>query len=86
MASMICQTVGAVAEVDLYVIVETVVDLLGALTLQLLHKLGKFRRFWLQLDWFLRVCRYIPDSVFLYRTRDSAVSAVSANHLVRNIP
>ena len=34
------QTVGAVAEVDLYVIVETVVDLLGALALQLLHELG----------------------------------------------
>ena len=34
------QTVGAVAEVDLYVIVETVVDLLGSLALQLLHELG----------------------------------------------
>ena len=34
------QTVGAVAEVDLYVIVETVIDLLGTLALQLLHELG----------------------------------------------
>ena len=34
------QTVGAVAEVDLYVIEETVVDLLCPLALQLLHKLG----------------------------------------------
>ena len=34
------QAVGAVAEIDLYVIVETVVDLLGALALQLLHELG----------------------------------------------
>ena len=72
-----CQTVRAVAEVDLYVIVKSVVDLLGALALQMLHKLGKFGRFWLQLGWFLSVCRYIPDTVFLYRTGDSAVSAVS---------
>ena len=34
------QTVGAVAEVDLYVIEETVVDLLCPLALQLFHKLG----------------------------------------------
>lgn len=36
------QTVGTVAEVHLYVIVETVIDLLGTLALQFLTRIGSF--------------------------------------------
>ena len=80
------QTVGAVAEIDLYVIEETVVDLLCPLALQLLHKLGNRGYVRLQFSRLFGICRYIPSSVSLYRAGDSAVSAVSANHLVRNFP
>ena len=81
-----CQTVGAVAEVDLYVIVETMVDLLGTLMLQLLHKLGDCGCFLFLSCWTCCAFRHKPSAFFLNCAGDSAVATVPANHLLGGIP
>lgn len=74
------QAVGAVAEVDLYVIVETVVDLLGALALQFFDQNWKLRRFLLLAQRFLCIFWNQPSVIFENCSFNSSVDTISADH------
>jgi len=74
------QTVGAVAEVDLYVIEETVIDLLGALALQFFDQNWKLRRFLLLAQRFLCISWNQPSVIFENCSFNSSVDAISADH------